>query len=212
MNARVLKVILLWNAALTVLLLASLLTNAVLVQAANDPPVKVFTASLDHASSANWAGTTANTAITSTATWAQILTLNVNLSGQTHNHQCAVISSLEVINPTAAPGSHHTYEFGVSLNNTSATGYSATNRTIDFPDTPDWDSERAEVSTARLFPNLVPGNYTIRLLGRKVFASTGDTNVDDASIVVFCFKTLQVVQTSPIFEEPENYREPSQDQ
>jgi hypothetical protein len=106
------KLLFTWNVVLTVMLVVVIGIAAVGVQAANDPPVQVYTASLDHAGGAAGTSRTTNTSVTSTS-YQVILTLTVNFTGQSHNHQCFAIGSANLINP--ATGGDTGNRYNISL-------------------------------------------------------------------------------------------------
>lgn len=205
MSARTTKLIVIWNVVLTVLLIASLGANALWVQAANDPPVQVFSTTQEHPASSNWAATFNDKTVTSSVAWTELLELTINLPGS-HKHQCAAIASMELINPGGGTTDNQ-YEFTPTLDNTSGAGHDASLRTIDFDDNGSIDDTNfLEVSTVRFLANINPGPHTFRLVGRKLSAADENLTVNDSGMVVLCFKILQ---GSPLFpEESEGETQP----
>lgn len=191
MNVRLLKVVLFWNAALTVVLLASLLVNANFVMAANDPPVKVFTATAAHAGGLDGAGTNINSAITSDSTWTQLLAVDINFGTQTHNHQCIAVASADVINPYGGTsGAHNSYRFDIALDTTSPASDSPGERMVDFVNTT--ASVAAQpVTTNRVFFNISNGTHTVYFLARRTAGGTLTASTSDASMSVICLKSVQ---------------------
>lgn len=189
MNTRLLKIVLLWNAVLTALLLASLLANANFALAANDPPVKVFTASPQHAGGLDGGGTTNNVSVNSDATWTQLTTVGINFGTQTHAHQCVAIASADVINPFSG-STHNSYIFDLTLDLPSG-GSTDTpgTRMLDFVNNSSGESAQ-NVTTNRAFFNIPNGAHTVYFLGRK---NTGAANVSvsDSSMSVICMKVTQ---------------------
>lgn len=187
MNSRLVKLILFWNAVLTALLLGSLLVNANFAMAANDPPVKVFTATLDHAGGVDGGATTTNAALTSAATWTQLVSVNIDFGAQTHVHHCVAIGSADVINPFS--GTSNTYRFDLTLDSTTSDADTGTGRVVNFY-TSSSSVSAQNVTTNRIFYNVPNQQHTIRMMGQK-FAGAMNTNVTDASISVICTKVLQ---------------------
>lgn len=188
MNTRWLKIVLIWNAVLTALLLASLLANANFALAANDPPVKVFTARSAHAGGLDGSGTTTNVSLNSDSTWAQLMTVDVNFGTQTHAHQCVAIASADVFNPLS--GTHNAYYFDltVGLPNGGSTDGPGT-RSIDLVNSSSAPTIQ-NVTTNRAFFNIQNGVHTVYFLGRKASGSANAT-VGDSSMSVICMKAVQ---------------------
>lgn len=189
MNSRLVKLILFWNAVLTALLLGSLLVNANFAMAANDPPVKVFTAHAQHAGGLDGGGTTTNVSINSDTSWTQLLTVDLGFGTQTHNHQCVAIASADIFNPLSGP-THNNYLFDVTLD---LPGGGST----DSPGTRSADlinnsstSTVESVTTNRAFFNIGNGAHTVYFLGRKTTGSANGT-VGDSSMSVICMKVVQ---------------------
>ncbi len=190
MNAPKYKLLVTWNIVLTTLLIVTLAVAAISVQAANDPPVEVFSATYDHA--AGTAGTSTGTDKTiSSTTYTDLLTVPVNFTGQNHNHYCAIVASANVKNP--GNGTGHYYDFGVGYDSSSAASLVNSVMRLELGDNggvddPSW----MPVTTNRLFDAaFTPAAHTIRFQARKVSAADPNVVIDNASISVFCFKKLQ---------------------
>lgn len=206
MKSRTLQVLVAWNAVLTVLLIVALGSNALLAQAANDPPVKVYSAATDHNGTTNGASTIGDKLIDSNVSWTQLLSVTVNFTGQSHTHQCAVIASSEALNG-ASGTTDNLYAFDLTVDSPAGDLNAGSTRTIDFDDnaTTD-DTNYLEVSSNRLFTNLSAGAHTFRWLGMKQAANDDNMIVNDSSMVVLCFKKLQTAlalpQDAPLSEPP----------
>lgn len=192
MQHRLFKIVLLWNAALTAILFASLLVNANFALAANDPPVKVFTAQPAHPGGLDGSGTTTNVSINSDASWTQLLTVDISFGTQTHAHQCVAVASADVINPfSGSANQHNAYFFDVTLD-LPAGGSTDTpgTRTIDHVNNTTYAPASQSITTNRVFFNIPNGAHTVYFLGRK---STGAPNatVNDSSMSVICMKVTQ---------------------
>jgi hypothetical protein len=192
MQNRLFKIVLLWNAALTAILLASLLVNANFALAANDPPVKVFTARSAHAGGLDGSGTTTNVSINSDASWTQLMTVDVNFGTQNHAHQCVAIASADVLNPfsgSANQRNSYFFDLTVGLPNGGSTDGPGT-RTVELINNSTYGNALENITTNRAFFNIQNGAHTIYFLGRK---STGapNANVADSSMSVICLKVTQ---------------------
>lgn len=192
MNVRWLKIVIIWNAVLTALLLASLLANANFALAANDPPVKVFTARPAHAGGLDGSGTTNNIAISSDSAWTTLMTVDINFGTQNHAHQCVAIASADVINPFSGSANQRlSYFFDLTVglpNGGSADGPGT--RTVEFINNGTYGNALESITTNRAFFNIQNGAHTVYFLGRK---STGapNANVADSSMSVICMKVTQ---------------------
>jgi hypothetical protein len=189
MNTRAFRLLLIWNIVLTILLLIALAFAAVSAQAANDPPVKVYSASLEHNSGATGGGA-ANKTISST-TFTDILTVNVNFGTQTHNHQCVVIPSARVDNP-AVNKTGLLYDFAVTYDSFPATSYNLSHMTLEFSDHASFDDvDTVPVTTNRVFTNIGNGMHTLRFQARKGAAANPTLTITNAYMSVICVKVLQ---------------------
>jgi hypothetical protein len=186
MNTRGFKLLLTWNVVLTVLLLAAFAFAAVSAQAANDPPVKVFTASLDHVI-AGTGGTAANAIITNTNAYQTFLTVPVNFTGQTHLHQCVAIGSANVENPGRGTG--HQYVFNVGMD--SKYGGSSYMQ-IELGDNSDVnDPATWPVTTNKIFTSVSAAQHIFRFGAFKRSVLDPNFQINNASMTVLCFKNLQ---------------------
>jgi hypothetical protein len=185
------KVLLFWNVALTVIVVASLLVNANFVMASNDPPVKVFTATADHAGGLDGASTNFNSSINSDTTWTLLESVNVNFGTQTHPHHCVAVASADVINPYGgASGAHNSYRFDLSINTPSPAADTPGERMLDFVNTADSVASQT-VTTNRTFFNIGQGSWNIYFLARRSAGGTVTATVSDVSMSVVCMKVQQ---------------------
>lgn len=191
MNTRAFRLLVTWNIVLTILLLVALAFAAVSAQAANDPPVKVYTASFAHGNGIAGNSTGTDKLISSTS-FTDVLTVPINFTGQNHNHYCTVIASANVKNP--GNGTGHIYEFGVGYDANSATGLVNSNMFLEMSDNagvddPSW----LPVTTNRVFSSLTPATHTIRFQARKQVAGDPNFTIDNATMTVLCFKKYQAM-------------------
>ena len=192
MQNRLFKIVLLWNAALTAILLASLLVNANFALAANDPPVKVFTARAAHAGGLDGSGTTNNITISSDSSWTTLMTVDINFGTQNHAHQCVAIASADLLNPfsgNANQRNNYFFDLTVGLPNGGSTDGPGT-RGIEHVNNLTYAPTTQSITTNRAFFNIQNGVHTVYFLGRK---STGGPNatVTDSSMSVICMKVTQ---------------------
>ncbi len=189
MNPRFIRIVIVWNIVLGALLLISLAANAVYVQAANDPPVHVFTASMDDVGAAG-SGTIVDRDVTSTAyfTLAQIGTSALSAN---HSHVCVDTASA---NAEYLEGSGE-YVFGVNVND-STTIHGNSPRTIEmFDNNGINDDSFEEVTTTWAFEN-ISGPNTFTSSARKASAADGDLRIDAAAMTVICLKKHLVPPTT----------------
>ena len=194
------KLLIVWNIVLTTLLVVMLGIVATVTYAANDSPVEVFTAELDHPAGIAGNATGTNKVINST-TFLDVLTVSVNFTGQTHNHYCTAIASANVINP--GNGTGHLYEFGVGVDDAGAGSYSNSNMILDLSDNagvndPSW----WPVTTNRTLSALTPAVHTVRFQARKQAAGDPNFEIDNASMTVLCFKKYQTLFDTFVPDEP----------
>ncbi|MBI4670564.1 MAG: hypothetical protein HY741_02700 [Chloroflexi bacterium] len=97
MNSRLVRFLVFWNVASSVLLLVAIAMYASAAQAANDPPVRAFTASTAHVGSARGGATMNPIEVSRRDVWTQLLKVSVNLSDN-HNHECTAIVSSHAYN------------------------------------------------------------------------------------------------------------------
>ncbi len=182
MNTRIVKWIVIWNVSLTILLLASLAGNAAWVQAANDPPIRAYTANLEDVGGDGTSVTTDDIISTTTPdVLVGVTTTNLSVN---HPHICIV---------TASAGAVHlgdgTYTFGLSQDEILST-VAASDRIIELFDNAGInDDSYEEVSTTYAFTG-VSGEHTFYFSARKRNAGDGDILVSASSITVVCMKKV----------------------
>lgn len=190
MNPFRFRLLVAWNIALSVALLVAVLgVLASAAQAANDPPVKVFTASYAHGNGIRGGG--AGSRVINSTAYQDILTIPVNFTGQSHTHQCAIIASANVTNPSISD-TGNVYRFGIGLDGASAATYSFSEMVVELNDNatiddPSW----VPVTTNRLFTSLSAGPHTLRFQARKNAASNPNLTVNNAYATVICLKRSQ---------------------
>lgn len=208
MNTRAFRLLFTWNIVLTVLLLIALAFAAVSAQAANDPPVKVYSASLAHGNGV--AGTGSDDKLINSTTFQDILTVPVNFTGQAHVHHCVLVASANVINPATGGDTGNFYEFGVGLDGSSASIYSFSTMKLELNDNDTIDDHSwMPVTTNRVFTSLSAAAHTIRFQARKTSAGAPNLTVDNAYATVICFKKLQTMlgaaePEAPLSDNPVN--------
>lgn len=168
MGPRIVRIILIWNAVLTVVLLVSLAFNAAMALAASDPPVKVYTVSQNDLGG-DFASKTAGTSLNS-GSYVNLLSTSVTLSSSS---TCIVMASTQA----NAAGNASTHNIGLSVDTTSSI-VTGSNREIYFPTT----VGVSEVTTVYGFNNL-NGTHTFYLLGTGTPAMT----IGIRSMTVACF-------------------------
>jgi hypothetical protein len=186
MNKRAFKLLLTWNVVLTVLLLAVLAFAALGAQAATDPPVRVFTATLDHGV-AGTGGTTVNAFINSAVPYQTFLTVPVNFTGQSHVHQCLAIGSANVENPGGGTGNQYVFNIGMDSGfggNSYMTLELADNSGVNDPNF-------VPVTTNKIFTNISAAPHTFRFGAYKRQPNDPNFTIHNASMTVICFRQLQ---------------------
>lgn len=180
MFARAPKWLIVWNVVLTVLLVAALATNVVLVQAGNDPPVRVYTASLDDIGG-DFSSRTTDLDITSTTPQTLNSVVTANLSAA-HPHICVVTASATINKNTSQDSGLDI--FGLSMDSTNTTEASSDRVSLLIDGEP---QTYETVSTVQGFDN-VSGSHTFRFSARK-FSNAWHTNTVTAStMTVVCVK------------------------
>lgn len=178
MDTRRFRMLVTWNVVLTVVLLASLGANAALVNAAADPPVKVFTAQIEH-DGLDW-GNGAFKNISSTD-YSPVAAVPINL-GTDHFHHCIAVGSMG----TDWNGQGR-YTIGVGYD-TSANIEPYSKREFEFIDQVNINHEDfQEVSTVvgRQFSG---GSHTAYLLAKKNNPGSSYLVVERAVLAVICMK------------------------
>lgn len=173
--------IIIWLMVLTVGLFISIAGNAALVQAANDPPVKVYQARSDDVG-AIW-GTNSGTTISSQSYTSVIEVPTSNLSFN-HPHVCTAIASVGA-DYTDGGG---TYTVGLGIDNNNAI-FTNTKREFEFTNNADNDPNFMEVTTLLTSPN-ISGTRTFKLMAKKNNAASANLTIGKASMTVFCFKKV----------------------
>lgn len=202
MNPLRFKLLVAWNIVLsTALVLVVLGVVVSAAQAANDPPVKVYTATLDHQSGIAGTGTEMDKVINSTD-YQTILSVPVSFAGQTHEHYCVVLASANVVNPATGGNTGYRYDFTVGVNGT----YSGWARMVlEMSDNPSHDDPNyVPVTTQRMFGPHSAAGHTFTFVARKQAASNPNMTIDNASMTVICFKKLQTLAAiAPDIEAPQ---------
>lgn len=180
MFARAPKWLVLWNVVLTVLLAAALATNVVLVQAGSDPPLRVYSSTLDDVGG-DFTSRTADLDINSTTprTLNSVTTADLSVL---HPHVCIVTASA-TINKSSSQDSGYTI-FGLSMDSTDTTVPSSDRVSLLIDGEP---QTYETVSTVQGFDD-ISGGHTFRFSARK-FSDAWHTNTVTAStITVVCVK------------------------
>lgn len=182
------KVLMMWNIALTVLILIGLGLFATAAQAANDPPVRVFTANANDLRGGGNA-TTANDTITGTLPDTLVSIQSTTLSPN-HPHIC-VVSASATAQHSVGSGVYH---FGLSLDGVTAP---ASDRLIEMFDNPGINDDSFEEVSSVYVWNDVRGAHIFRFFAHKDGAGDSNLIVDASSISVICVKKNLVPATGP---------------
>lgn len=180
MFSRPVKLLALWNAVLSALLLGSLAVNAVFVQASNDPPAEVFT-SITETVGGDGSSTTNPVVITGTSP--QVLTSVVAKVDIKHNHVCVVTGTADV--SAALVGSQGSNViFGLSMDTNTATDAASDRRVAVEP-----SGVRLATGATTFAYFGLQGKHTFYLSARLPNTSFNDQpTVNSASITVVCLQ------------------------
>lgn len=173
------KWIIAWLVALTFALFISLAGNAAWVQSANDPPVKVFQTSLDDVGA--MAGESNGATVTSTTYTSVVQVISSQLSSN-HPHACVAVGSVGVDNNGSG-----LYTIALGLDGSAAIGN--TKREFELTNNADSDENFVEATTIHSF-FAVSGAHSFHLLARKNSAGSAAMKIDEATLVVMCFKKI----------------------
>lgn len=180
MLRRTVKLIVVWNIVLTVLLLASLGANAMFVQAANDPPVQVQTASLQDSGGDDSSSTSA---VTINGTSPQTLTSVTVKVSTLHNHVCLVSATADLSAALIGTQGSNVI-FGLGMDTQTATDPASERRVAVEP-----SGVRAATGSTTLGFDNVRGQHTFYFSGRLPNTQFNDSStVNAASIIVVCLK------------------------
>lgn len=174
---RKLKLLVTWNIVLTTVLFLSVFANASFIQAASDPPIKVFTASADDVGGGGGTGGAVTLDSTSNKTLA---TVNANLSPN-HNHICMVTGSAAVVRYGAGTGYS---QYNLQMDNAAVPN--AARMTLGYF-AGDPDAASKSITTNYGFYNVV-GPHTFKFVGAKSAAGATNVSVNNSSMIVVCLK------------------------
>jgi hypothetical protein len=177
---RILKAVVTWNIVLTVMFVIAMGLYAASAQAANDPPVKVFTAHLDDVGGGGAVATSDNT-INGTAP-DQLAIVTTNTLGAGHPHTCLVVASA-----AAKYAGKGTYVFGLSMDNAAATNVGSERRIEMFDNGGIEDDSWEEVSSTYVYDGVM-GSHDFRWSARKSAGADSNLIVDAATLSVVCVK------------------------
>lgn len=180
-----------WNIVLTTALALVVLGVVVsAAQAANDPPVKVYTATLDHQSGIAGTGRDADVVINSTG-YQTVLSIPVSFAGQNHEHYCVVLASANVVNPATGGHTGYRYDFSVGVDGSTSEW---ARMVLEMSDNASHDDPNyVPVTTQRMFGPHSAAAHTFRFAVRKQAAGNPNMTIDNASMTVICFKKLQTL-------------------
>lgn len=180
------RLLTIWLAVVTVLLLLSLGMNAAWVQAANDPPVHVFTANSQDLGGGH-AQNNYNPALTiSSDSVATVLAQKTITLSAAHTHTCLVMASAEV---DRSQDANAILQFTLTMDSTSGVANKAAHRRVEFNPYATDQEDYKEVSTALGFDN-VSGSHTFYFLGRRNTGVSASANVSAASMIIACFRKV----------------------
>lgn len=169
MNERRFRLLLIWNAVLTLLLLVSLAGNAMWVQASNDPPVQVASAQLDDVGGGF--GTNTSTVVVDSSAYTKISTAKLTMSGG-HTHICLATASAFT---NGAAASYH--DFAIALDNPQQPVVASRRQVYTA------GALTNEVTTIQAFTNLT-GYHEFHLVAR----GTPAASVFNRGLIVVCLK------------------------
>lgn len=172
------RLLLIWNTALTVLFLISLGANAMLVRAAGDPPVRVFSA---ETADGDIGGDLSGKLVLDSTRPKRLLPIQLNLSAE-HEHYCVAVASLEIRQPQS-PGRYQVfidYETG-TFPYTSIRELNFQERTLQN------QTEVREVTTV-FTRKMKPGNHTLSLVGGKRDDAMPDLPIQKAAMFAICMQ------------------------
>lgn len=176
MNRKI-KILVTWNIVLTTVLFLSVIANASFVQAAADPPVKVFTAS---AQDIRGGGNTGGVVNLDSTTQKTLVSVNATLNPN-HGHVCAVIGSAIVIRYGTGAGFSN---YNIQMDNDAPSTGSRMGLTFSGSDP---DAAQKSVTSNFSFAN-VQGNHTFKMIGAKSAAGGTNVSVNNSTLSVICLK------------------------
>lgn len=174
-----------WNIALTLFLLASLAANAVWVQAAADPPVKISQATLDDTRGSHSEGSFIAPALEIGGESATVLA-KTTVSLGNHAHTCFVTGSAEV---DQAFDAHSILLFTLTQDSTNGVANKPAHRRVEFLPFAQGAPTRAEVTSIMGFDD-VSGTHTFYLLGRRNEGVSAGATVSAAGIMALCVEQI----------------------
>lgn len=181
------RLLTLWLTVITVLLLLSLGMNAAWVQAANDPPVRVFTTTLQdlgggHAQNNYIPALTIASESAPTVLAQKTITLST-----AHRHTCLVTASAEI---DRSQDANALLQFTLTMDDsTNGVANKPAHRRVEFDTYASDKEDYEEVSTAFGFDN-VSGTHTFYFLGRRNTGASASANVSAASMMIACFRKV----------------------
>jgi hypothetical protein len=179
------RMLTIWVGVLTVLLLASLAASATLVQASSDPPVRIFSSSLQDIGGGHSEGSFIGPPLaidsSNTATVLSQVTVDLNKSGK---QSCLVTGSAEV---DQSVDGHSILQFTLTMDSLDGIANKPAHRRVEFQPYVYKAPAFEEVSSVAGFDNL-SGTHTFYFLGRKNSDSYAPANVGAAGMVVVCYK------------------------
>lgn len=180
MFSRPVKLLALWNAVLSALLLGSLAVNAVFVQASNEPPAEVFTSTTE---TVGGDGSSTTTPVVITGTSPQVLTSVTAKVDVKHNHVCVVTGTADVT--AALSGTQGSVVIlGLSMDSNSTTDIASDRRVQVEP-----SGVRIATAATTLSYFALQGKHTFYLSARLPNTSFNDQpTVNSASITVVCLQ------------------------
>jgi hypothetical protein len=176
------RLLIVWLAVLTVLLLVSVGANAAWVQAASDPPVHVYSAALDDFKGVHTEGEfIPELEITSSGSGHVILQKTVSLS-KLHKHTCLVTASADVHHYTDA---WSLIQFTLTMDSTVGVANHAAHRRTEFMPYSQGGLQYEELSTVMAFDG-VSGTHTFYFIGRRNVDTSADASISAAGMLIVC--------------------------
>ena len=180
------RLLTLWLAVVTVLLLLSLGMNVAWVQAAADPPVRVFTTTSEDLGGGHAQSNYNPPLVIASESVATVLAEKTVTLSANHSHTCLVAASAEI---DRSQDANALLQFTLTMDSLNGVANKPAHRRVEFDTYATDHEDYEEVSTMLGFDNLT-GRHTFRFLGRRNVGVSASANVSAASMLIACFKKL----------------------
>ena len=180
------RLLMIWLAVVTVLLLVSLGMNAAMAQAANDPPVHFFSATSEDLGGGHAQNNYNPPLVISNESTATVLAEKTVMLSANHTHTCLVMASAEI---DRSQDANALLQFTLTMDSMNGVANKPAHRRVEFDAYASDKEDYEEVTTMLGFDN-VTGTHTFRFLGRRNMGVSAPANVSAASMMIACFKKL----------------------